>query len=182
MLAGGSRPRSRPRRPIPRAASWPGSKRFWLWQVLRPGAVDLIIHGTTLATNALIERTGARAALITALGHRDALEMAHENRYDQYDLDADRPPPLVPRALRWPVRERVDWRGRALTSLDEASVGALLPQIETMAVESIAIGLLHAFANPDHVRRIRDRIAAAHPALSITLASQPSAEGRAEGA
>jgi N-methylhydantoinase A len=127
---------------------------------LRPRAVDLIIHGTTLTTNALIERTGARAALITTLGHRDALEMAHENRYDQYDLDADRPPPLMPRPL---VRERVDWRGRALTPLDEASVEALLPQIETMAVESIAIGLLHAFANPDHERRIRDRIAAAHP-------------------
>ena len=73
-----------------------------------PPAVDLILHGTTLATNALIERKGAKTALVVTEGHRDSLEMAYENRFDQYDLDAERPAPLVPRDLRWPAAERME--------------------------------------------------------------------------
>ena len=74
---------------------------------LAPQEVGLIIHGTTLATNAIIERKGAKTALIVTEGHRDTLEMAYENRFAQYDILADRPAPLVPRARRWPVRERL---------------------------------------------------------------------------
>ena len=84
--------------------------------------IGLIIHGTTLATNAIIERKGAKTALITTEGHRDTLEMAYENRFAQYDILADRPAPLVPRSLRWPVRERLAWTGKALLDLQEAIV------------------------------------------------------------
>ena len=81
--------------------------------------VGLIIHGTTLATNALIERRGATTALLTTAGHRDALEMAHEDRFEQYDINIERPAPLVPRYLRLPIRERMNHRGDTLIPLDE---------------------------------------------------------------
>ncbi len=143
-----------------------------------PGDVGLIIHGTTLATNALIERKGAKVALIVTEGHRDSLEMAYENRFDQYDIEADRLPPLVPRDLRWPVRERSDWRGEILTPLSEASVEALLPAIEHHGIEALAIGLLHAYANPAHEARIAEIVRAAHPDLFISLASEICPEVR----
>ncbi|MDJ0934302.1 MAG: hydantoinase/oxoprolinase N-terminal domain-containing protein, partial [Kiloniellales bacterium] len=130
-----------------------------------PGEVGLILHGTTLATNALIERKGAKTALIVTQGHRDSLEMAYENRFAQYDLEAERPAPLVPRDLRWPVRERSDWRGKALTPLDQASVESWLPEVERQGIESLAVGLLHGYANPDHERRIAEIFRAAYPEL-----------------
>ena len=86
---------------------------------LAPERIELVVHGTTLATNALIERKGAKTALIVTEGFRDSLEMAHENRFEQYDILIDRPAPLVPRSLRWPVRERLDATGRVLIALDE---------------------------------------------------------------
>ena len=89
---------------------------------VEPSAVGLIIHGTTLATNALIERKGARTALLTTEGFRDVVEIRHENRFEQYDVNIDLPPPLVPRRLRLPVRERTDAQGSVLTPLDESSV------------------------------------------------------------
>ena len=140
--------------------------------------VDLILHGTTLATNALIERKGAVTALIVTEGHRDSVEMAYENRFDQYDIDADRPPPLVPRALRLAVHERIDYRGRVLTALDENSVEALTPGLRQAGVESVAIGLLHAYANPAHEQRVAEIIAAALPDLSISLSSEVCPEIR----
>jgi len=97
---------------------------------LQPAQVGLLIHGTTLATNALIERKGAKTALITTDGHRDAVEMALENRFEQYDINIDRPAPLVPRYLRWPVGERLNVHGQPLVPLNEASVAALFPLIE----------------------------------------------------
>ncbi len=143
-----------------------------------PREIGLILHGTTLATNALIERKGAKTALIVTEGHRDSLEMAYENRFAQYDLEAERPAPLVPRDLRWPVRERCDWRGGVLTPLDEASVEAWLPEIERQAIESLAVGLLHGYANPDHERRIAEIFEAAYPELPVTLASEVCPEVR----
>ena len=89
-----------------------------------PDRIDLVVHGTTLATNALIERKGARTALITTEGHRDTLEMAFENRFDQYDIQADRNPPLIQRALRFEVGERMNYRGEALTPLTASSLAA----------------------------------------------------------
>ena len=143
-----------------------------------PSAVRLVIHGTTLATNAIIERKGARTALIVTEGHRDALEMAHENRFEQYDISVDRPPPLVPRRLRLPVRERVDRHGRVLVPLDEDTVHALLPVLDEHGVESVAVGLIHGYANPAHERRIGEILAAERPGLAVTLASEVCPEVR----
>ncbi len=143
-----------------------------------PSAVRLVIHGTTLATNAIIERRGARTALIVTSGHRDALEMAREDRFEQYDIGIDRPKPLVPRRLRLPVTERVDHRGRVLVPLDEASVRALPPVLDEHGVESVAVGLIHGYANPDHERRVGAILADARPGLSVTLASDVCPEVR----
>ena len=143
-----------------------------------PSAVRLVIHGTTLATNAIIERKGASTALIVTEGHRDALEMAQENRFEQYDISVDRPPPLVPRRLRLPVRERIDRRGRVLIPLDEDTVHALLPVLDEHGVESVAVGLIHGYANPAHERRIGDILAAERPGFAVTLASDVCPEVR----
>jgi N-methylhydantoinase A len=140
--------------------------------------IDLIIHGTTLATNALIQRSGARTALLTTEGHRDALEMAHEDRFEQYDVMIDRSRPLVPRYLRLPVRERLSADGRVLIPLDETTVEAALPLLEEQGVESVAIGFLHAFVNPVHERRTAEILRAVRPDLSITLASEVCPEIR----
>ncbi len=140
--------------------------------------VGLIIHGTTLATNALIERRGAMTALLTTAGHRDVLEMAHEDRFEQYDINIERPAPLVPRYLRLPIRERMNHRGEALIPLDENSVAAVLPILDEHEVESVAIGYLHAFVNPAHEQRTAELLQAARPDLSITLASEVCPEIR----
>ena len=145
---------------------------------LKPADIGLIIHGTTLATNTLIERRGARTALLTTAGHRDALEMAHEDRFEQYDINIDRPRPLVPRYLRLPVRERLDRAGRVLIALDETSVAAALPVLDEHQVKSVAIGYLHAFVNPQHELRTAELLRAARPGLSITLASEVCPEIR----
>jgi N-methylhydantoinase A/oxoprolinase/acetone carboxylase beta subunit/N-methylhydantoinase B/oxoprolinase/acetone carboxylase alpha subunit len=143
-----------------------------------PGDIELIIHGTTLATNALIERKGARTALIVTEGHRDSLEIAYESRFDQYDIFADRLPPLVPRELRLPVRERVDFRGGVLTPLDEGSLDAAIEILERERIESVAIGLLHAYANPAHERRIAEVVATRLPNVALSLGSEVCPEIR----
>jgi N-methylhydantoinase A len=145
---------------------------------LAPQEVGLIIHGTTLATNAIIERKGAKTALIVTEGHRDTLEMAYENRFAQYDILADRPAPLVPRARRWPVRERLAWTGEALLPLQEESVEALLPRIADEGVEAVAIGLLHAYADPRHERRVAEIIKGAYPDLPLSLSGEVCPEIR----
>jgi N-methylhydantoinase A len=145
---------------------------------IEPGKIGLLIHGTTLATNALIERKGAKTALITTEGLRDSVEMALENRFEQYDINIDRPDPLVPRYLRWPVTERLNVAGEVLIPLDDASVHALLPLLDEHGVEAVAIGLIHSYANPDHERRVAEIIASERPDLSITLSSEVCPEIR----
>jgi N-methylhydantoinase A len=140
--------------------------------------IGMVIHGTTLATNAIIERKGARTALVTTQGFRDVLAMGNESRYDQYDLNIVLPEPLVPRHLRLPVPERLDNEGNVLLPLDEDAVRALVPVLRREGVESIAIGLLHAFVNPAHERRVRDILAAALPGIPMSLSSDVSPEMR----
>ena len=140
--------------------------------------VGLVVHGTTLATNALIERKGARTALIVTEGFRDSVEMAYENRFEQYDIGVDRPPPLVPRFLRWPVGERMNGLGEVLRPLDESTVEALAPAIEEHGIESIAVGLLHAYANPIHERRVAEILGALAPDIRFTLSSEVCPEIR----
>ena len=145
---------------------------------LAPADIGLVIHGTTLATNAIIERTGARTALITTEGFRDVLAMGNESRYDQYDLGIMLPEPLVPRALRLTVEERLDNEGRPLIALNEAAVRALVPRLREAGVESIAVGFLHAFVNPLHERRVRDILAEALGEVPLSLSSEVSPEMR----
>ncbi len=140
--------------------------------------IDVLVHGTTLATNAIIERKGARTALITTQGFRDVLAMGNESRYDQYDLDIVLPQPLVPRHLRLTVPERLDNTGAVLLPLDEDAVRALIPVLRREAVEAVAVGFLHGFVNPAHELRTREILAAAMPELPITLASEVSPEMR----
>jgi N-methylhydantoinase A len=140
--------------------------------------IAIVLHGTTLATNAIIERKGARTALITTQGFRDVLAMGNESRYDQYDLNIVLPEPLVPRYLRLPVPERLDNEGKVLLPLDEAAVRAVVSVLRREAVESVAVGLLHSFVNPVHERRVRDILAAELPGVPVSLSSDVSPEMR----
>ena len=145
---------------------------------LAPADLSIIIHGTTLATNAIIERKGAKTALLTTEGFRDTIEIRHENRFEQYDVNIDLPPPLVPRRLRFPVRERIDAGGRVLVPLDEAATAALADRLAPERIESVAIGFLHSFTNPAHERRAAEILAARLPQVAITLSSDVSPEMR----
>jgi N-methylhydantoinase A len=145
---------------------------------LVPADLSIIIHGTTLATNALIERKGAKTALVTTEGFRDTIEIRHENRFEQYDVNIDLPPPLVPRRRRLPVRERIDAKGRVLTPLDEAEVAAIARRLDGDGVEAVAVGFLHSYINPAHERRAGEIIASHAPRLAITLSSDVSPEMR----
>lgn len=145
---------------------------------IEPGAVNLIIHGTTLATNALIERKGAKTALLTTEGFRDVVEIRHENRFEQYDVNIDLPPPLVPRRLRLPIRERIDAQGEVLLPLDENSITRAVDTIAAQDVEAVAVGLLHSFTNPDHERRVGDAIARRLPNIAVALSCEVSPEMR----
>ncbi|MCG8560635.1 MAG: hydantoinase/oxoprolinase family protein [Hyphomicrobiales bacterium] len=142
------------------------------------GDVELVIHGTTLATNALIERKGARTALIATEGFRDSLEIAHEHRFEQYDLYMERPEPLVPRHLRLTVPERVAADGSVLLPPDEDAVEALVPTLRQAGIESVGICFLHSYINPDHERRVGEMLQAAMPELSVTLSSRVCPEIR----
>jgi N-methylhydantoinase A len=143
-----------------------------------PATVALVIHGTTLATNALIERKGAVTALVTTEGFRDSVEMGTESRFAQYDVNIEKPPPLVPRRLRLPVTERINAKGEVLVALDEETVAALVPVLQAQRVTSIAVGLLHSYANPAHERRVGEILAEKLPGLSVTLSSDVSPEMR----
>ncbi|MCA0302291.1 MAG: TSUP family transporter [Proteobacteria bacterium] len=145
---------------------------------LKPADLSLIIHGTTLATNAIIERKGAKTALVCTDGFRDSIEIAFEHRFEQYDIFMQKPPPLVARDLRFGVPERMDGRGNVLLPLDEAAVRALVPVLQARGVEAVAIGYMHAYLDGKHERRTRDILKEAMPGLSITLSSEVSPEIR----
>ncbi|MFT5486091.1 MAG: N-methylhydantoinase A [Paracoccaceae bacterium] len=145
---------------------------------LTAGDFSLIVHGTTLATNALIERKGAKTAMLVTDGFRDAVEMAYENRFEQYDIFMDKPPPLVPREFRYSVTERVDARGNVLIPLDEIAVGRLIRELRENNIEAVAIGLMHSYAAPGHERRLADILARELPDMLVSLSSEVSPEIR----
>ncbi|HEY8612760.1 MAG TPA: hydantoinase/oxoprolinase family protein, partial [Roseomonas sp.] len=140
--------------------------------------VGVLVHGTTLATNAILERRGARTALIATEGFRDVLDIGTESRYDQYDLTIEKPTPLVPRALRFTVPERIDAQGLVRLPLDLEAVSRLAPALQAAGVESVAVTFLHAYANPIHEQRAAAVLKAALPNLPITLASEACPEIR----
>ena len=140
--------------------------------------VALVIHGTTLATNALIERKGARTALVTTEGFRDSIEMGTESRFEQYDIDMEKPVPLVPRRWRFPIPERLDAAGEPILALDEAAVAATAERLAAEGIESVAVGLLHSYVNPAHEHRVRDILLDALPDIAITLSAEVAPEMR----
>ncbi|MDW8315442.1 MAG: hydantoinase/oxoprolinase family protein [Rhodovarius sp.] len=145
---------------------------------MAPAEVALVIHGTTLATNAIIERKGAPTGFITTEGFRDVLALGNESRYDQYDLDIELPEPLVRRRHRVPVRERLDRAGRVLRPLDEDQVAEAARFLRAEGVRSVAIGFLHGFVNPIHERRAAEIVREVWPEVPISLASEVSPEMR----
>ncbi len=137
-----------------------------------PEAIEVAIHGATLATNAIIERRGARTALIATQGFRDTLEFAFGHRFDQYDLLMQRPEPLAPRPLRFEAPERIGADGSVLLSLDEAAVRALAKQLRDSKIESAAICYMHAYRNPAHEARTRDILTEELPGLYISVSHE----------
>ena len=140
--------------------------------------MTLVIHGTTLATNALIERKGARTALVTTDGFRDSIEMAYEHRFEQYDLYMERPQPLVERDRRFSVPERMAADGTVLMDLDERAVSALAVELAGLDVEAVAVCFLHSYVNPDHEHRAGAILREALPGVSISLSADVCPEIR----
>lgn len=145
---------------------------------LTPADIGQIIHGTTLATNALIERRGAKTALITTSGFRDVIEMRTESRFEQYDLNLTLPEPLLPRQSRFTLVERVDALGDILIPLDPAEIEAVADQIAEGGYTSIAIGLIHSYLNDRHERMVRDVLAKRLPDVMISISSEVSPQMR----
>ena len=145
---------------------------------LTPGDIAAVIHGTTLATNALIERKGAVTALVTTEGFRDVVQMGTESRFEQYDLSIQKPDPLVPRRLRFTVPERATVGGDILLPLDEKAAESVVDQIRQADVESVAIGLMHSYRNPAHEQRIAELFRTQAPEIALSLSSDVSPEIR----
>src|SRR3972149_2029745 len=146
-----------------------GTKALLGREGLLASQVDIIVQGTTLATNALIERKGAQTGLITPQGFRDILEMRRETRYDLYDLFIELPELVVPRHLRLGVRERVNKDGKVLTELDEAALVQAIDQLLAQGVESVAVCFLHSYANPTNEIRAGKIIEGRAPSLFVSL-------------
>ncbi len=142
------------------------------------GEVTLAIHGTTLATNALIERKGARTALVTTDGFRDSIEIAYEHRFEQYDLYMERPEPLVARDWRFTVPERIAADGSVLLDLDEQALASLAVELQDIGVEAVAVCFLHSYVNAAHEQRAGEILRQALPGVSITLSAQVCPEIR----
>jgi N-methylhydantoinase A len=141
------------------------------------GAITALAHGMTVATNALLERRGARTALVTTEGFRDVLEIARQNRPSLYDLTRDRPPPLVPRELRFTVKERMGPEGE-LSALDEAGLEDTISAIKESEVEAVAVCLLFAFMHPEHEKRVGEALREALPDAHVSLSSEVLPEFR----
>lgn len=137
---------------------------------LRANELDALLHGTTIATNAVIERRGARCALITTAGFRDVLELGRRDRPQMYGLEGAHEP-LIPRDLRFEVAERMDHEGHVLLPLDEAGLRSLGEALKTLNVESVVIAFMHAYANTVHEERARDILSAIHPQWEVVTAT-----------
>jgi N-methylhydantoinase A len=144
----------------------------------RADRLHLVIHGTTLIANSFIERKGARTALLTTRGYRDALETGMQNRYDPYDLFLELPEPLVPRTLRFGIKERVGFDGKEILPLWLEEVEKAAIDISESHVESVAICFLHSFRNPEHEKQAGALLEEKNPGLSISLSSEVAPEIR----
>ncbi|CAM4260394.1 hydantoinase/oxoprolinase family protein [Bordetella muralis] len=145
---------------------------------IAPAAIQSIVHGTTLATNALIERRGAKTAFITSDGFRDVIEMRNEGRFEQYDLTIQLPAPLIPRCDRFPLKGRLDASGRELVPLDMAGLDRIIDAIRDGGFTSVAVGLMHSYRNGDHERLVRDSLRRALPDVSVSISCEVSPQIR----
>lgn len=145
---------------------------------ITPSQINQIIHGTTLATNALIERRGAKTALITTEGFRDVIEMRTESRFEQYDLNLNLPDPLLPRYMRYTVPGRVDATGAVLKPLTRADIEPVVDQIKAAGYDSVAVGLIHSYLNDSHETLVRDVLAEKLPDVMVSLSSEVSPQMR----
>ena len=145
---------------------------------IAPSQIEQIIHGTTLATNALIERRGAKTAFITTEGFRDVIEMRTESRFEQYDLNLNLPDPLLPRQMRFTVPGRVDAKGEILVDLERADIQAVVDRIAEAGFESVAVGLIHSYLNPAHEELVRQVLVEKLPHISVSISSEVSPQMR----
>ncbi len=145
---------------------------------IAPSEIEQIIHGTTLATNALIERRGAKTALITTQGFRDVIEMRTESRFEQYDLNLNLPEPLLPRQMRYTVPGRIDASGNVLKPLSRVDIEPAVDEIAKAGYESIAVGLIHSYLNDTHETLVRDVLAEKIPSAMVSLSCEVSPQMR----
>ena len=162
----------------PEEAVIAGAREVFASAGIDPASVDLVLHGTTLATNAILERKGAVTALITTEGFRDVLEIGYETRYDQYNIFLEKVTPLIPRDRRLCLSERIDINGQVILELNESAIPELVPHLTAAGVESIAIGFLHAYANPVHEQTVARTLGGLMPGIPITLSSEVCPEIR----
>jgi len=145
---------------------------------IEPADITQVIHGTTLATNALIERRGAKTALITTQGFRDVIEMRTESRFEQYDLNLVLPEPLLPRNQRYTLEERINAQGDIYKALNRAEIEDLASRIKQANYESVAVGLLHSYANDAHEKMVREVLNEVMPDLMVSISSEVSPQMR----
>lgn len=151
-----------------------GLERLFSEQDWRPDDVSLFFHGTTVATNTVIEKTGAKTGLFTTAGFRDVLEVGRTSRsaVDLYNLAMERPKPLIPRRLRIGIPERVNYKGEVVVPLDEAFVHEALDQMLKSEIEALAVSLINAYANPIHEQRIQKIVRSVRPDLYVAISSE----------
>ena len=145
---------------------------------IKASDIKMIIHGTTLATNAVIERKGAKTCFITTSGFRDVLDIGYESRFDQYDILIDKTMSLVPRKHRYVIDERTDVNGSIITSIDKDQFCNLITKIKNENFESIAVGFLHSYANPDNEKILKAFLTNELPDVEVSVSSDVCPEIR----
>ena len=163
----------------PSAAIIAGVSRILQETGLRPSDLHSVVHGTTLITNTIIERTGATVGLLTTEGFRDTIEIGRETRYDLYDLFLEMPPTLVPRYRRLEIAERIDADGKVLLKLDEDAVASAARQlVEREGCAALAIAFMHSYRSPEHERRAGEIVRHLYPSLPLSLSADVAPEIR----
>ena len=155
-----------------------GIEQIAIEQGIDLGQVEQIIHGTTLATNALIQRRGAKTALVTTGGFRDVIETRTEGRFEQYDLNIVLPTPLIERKDRYTVPERLNGRGEVLVPFDEIAAQNVIDTIATQGYQAVAVGFIHSYRNGAHEQRFRDMLLERLPDIAVSISSEVSPQMR----
>ena len=162
----------------PEMAIFKGIDDVCLKADIAPSDLTQIIHGTTLATNSLIERKGAKTALITTEGFRDVIEMRTESRFEQYDLNLSLPDPLLSREHRYVLKERIDARGRVLVPIEQRAVEDLANELRNKGYTSVAVGFLHSYVNNNHENVVGKIIQNKIPNIMVSLSNEVSPQVR----